>query len=141
MFWKTIIIGEQERAVVARNGRFKGIFLPGRYRIFAAPGVSLEVEKHSVRDIVFRSKWADYLAGERPEVAERYFTRVETNDVQVAMVYLNGELFSVLTPAKRMLYWRGPAEVRVEIVEVITEPELEDEVLRTFERVIEHQCV
>jgi regulator of protease activity HflC (stomatin/prohibitin superfamily) len=141
MLWKRIVVGDQERVLVAKNGRFKGIFLPGEYRVFVAPGVSLEVEKHNVRDLVFRSTWADYLAQERLEVAERYFTRVETNDVQVAMVYVDGKLFSVLHPAKRVLYWRGAAEVKAEVVDVIAEPEVPSEMLSALERLARESAV
>jgi hypothetical protein len=79
MLWKQIIVGDQERALISKNGRFGGIFTPGEYRLFTTPGVSLEVEKHNVRDIVFQSTWSDYLAKERPDIADRFFTRIETN--------------------------------------------------------------
>ncbi len=87
-------------------------------------GVSLEVEKHNVRDLVFKSAWTDYLAKRRRELVERHFTLVETNDVQVAMVYVDHQLFKVLTPAKRLLFWRGVVDVSAEVVELIDEPEL-----------------
>jgi hypothetical protein len=107
MLWKRIIVGDQERALISKNGRFGGILAPGEYRLFIRPGVSLDVEKYNVRDLVFQSAWADYLAKERPDIAERYFTRVETNDLQVAMVYVDSKLFKVMLPAKRLLFWRG----------------------------------
>lgn len=133
MLWKRIVVGDQERVLMAKNGRWKGIFLPGEYRVFAAPGVCLETEKHNVRDLVFRSKWADYLVKEQPQIAERHFTLVETSERQVGMVYVDGRLFTVLTPAKRVLFWRGQAEVRAELVEVIAEPEVTSEMLVALE--------
>ena len=91
--------------------------------MFTSPGVHLEVETFYVHDLVFRSTWTDYLVEERPDVTERHFTIVETNDVQVAMVYADQKLFQVLPPAKRVLFWRGPAQVTAEIVDVLAEPE------------------
>lgn len=137
MLWKRIAVRDEERALVAKNGRFKGIYLPGEYRIFAAPGVSLEIEKHYVRDVAFRSDWSGYLIEERPEIVERYFTRVETNDTQVAMVYVDGKLFSILMPAKRMLFWRGRAEVAAEVIDIIGEPEIPRPMLAALERVVD----
>ncbi len=124
MLWKRIIVGDGERALVTKNGRFGGILSPGEYRLFVTAGVSLGVEKHHVREIVFQSAWAEYLAKERPDVAERHFTRVETNHLQVAMVYLDGKLFQVMLPAKRMLFWRGVVEVTAEVVNVIDDPQV-----------------
>ena len=134
MLWKRIIVGDQERALITENGRFGGILAPGEYRLVAKPGVSLDVEKHNVRDLVFQSTWADYLAKERPDVAERHFTRVETNHLQVAMVYVDGMLFQVMLPAKRMLFWRGAAAVTAEVVNVIDAPEVSAQKLPARER-------
>jgi len=134
MLWKRIVIGDQERALITKNGRFGGILAPGEYRLLTMPGVSLDVEKHNVRDLVFQSTWADYLAKERPEVADRHFTRVETNDLQVAMVYVDSKLFKVMLPAKRLLFWRGAAEVTAEVVNVIEEPEVPAQKLPALER-------
>ena len=77
--------------------------------------------KVDVREIVFRSKWADYLINHRPDVVERHFTLMETNEVQVAMVYADGNLLLVMTPAQRVLLWQGSADVRAEIVEILSD--------------------
>ncbi len=119
MFWKRVTVEDQERALVAKNGRFRTILTPGEYRIFVAHGVSLSIEKHAVSDIVFQSVWADYLIRHHPDLADCHFYRVETNETQVAIVYVDGELYTVLTPVKRMLFWRGSAEVTAELVDVI----------------------
>jgi regulator of protease activity HflC (stomatin/prohibitin superfamily) len=127
-------VGDQERALITKNGRFGGILAPGEYRLFVMPGVSVDVEKHNVRDLVFQSTWADYLAKERPDVADRHFTRVETNDLQVAMVYVDGKLFKVMLPAKRMLFWRGTVDITAEIANVVDEPEVPAQKLPALER-------
>jgi hypothetical protein len=138
MYWKRVLVGDRERALLIKNGRFSAILEPGEYRVFVAPWVSLEIERHSVRDLVFRSRWTDYLIDKRPDLVQRYFTLVETNDVQVGMVYVDGELFHVLVPAKRVLFWRGQAEVTAEIVDVIGEPLISFPSLSALERTTEH---
>jgi regulator of protease activity HflC (stomatin/prohibitin superfamily) len=134
MLWKRILVGDQERALITKNGRFAGILAPGEYRLFVMPGVSLNVEKYNVRDLVFQSTWADYLAKERPEVADRHFTRIETNDLQVAMIYVDGKLYKVMLPAKRLLFWRGAVDVTAEVVNVIDEPQVPAQKLPALER-------
>ena len=136
MLWKRIALRDHERALVARNGRFYKILTRGEYRIFTVPGVSLELEEHNILHLVFKSKWSNYLVRERPDLIERYFTVVETNEFQIAMVYANGELFRIVTPAKRMLFWREAAEITVERVEVIAGPVISQRNLLALEHLI-----
>ncbi|HEY7209951.1 MAG TPA: hypothetical protein VH477_06720 [Bryobacteraceae bacterium] len=121
MFWERIVVKTHERLLLIRNGRFDRILVPGEYRIGVMRSQSLAAERHDVRNLVFRSTWADYLVRERADVMERYFTRVDTTETEVAMVYVNGELFRVLAPVKRLLLWRGIAEVTAEVVSVVAE--------------------
>lgn len=135
MLWKRIVVGDQERILITKNGRFGGILSPGEYRMFVPPGDELETEKYNLRHLVFDSTWADYLMKERPQLVERYFTRVETNDVQIALVYVDAKLYSVLTPAKRVLFWRAAGDVTAEVIDVIAQPEVPADKLPALERV------
>ncbi|HWF45941.1 MAG TPA: hypothetical protein VG168_02960 [Bryobacteraceae bacterium] len=56
---------------------------------------------------------------QRPELVERHFVKVETSATQVGLVYVNGSLYQVMTPAKRLLFWRDAAAVSAEVVDVI----------------------
>jgi hypothetical protein len=134
MVWRKIAVRDNERALVVKNGRFGGLLSPGSYALYSPPGVSLEIEKHNIRDLEFRSDWADYLIKERPDFAARHFTRIQTNDVQIALVYADGRLYRVLPPAKRVLFWRGLAEVTAEVVDVIDRPEIPAERRRALWR-------
>lgn len=119
MSWKQITVEDQERVLVAKNGRVSTILAPGYHRIFVPNGVSLDVEKHIVSELVFQSTWADALIRYSPELTKNHFHRVETNDTQVALVYVNGGLHTVLTPSKRLLFWRGLAKVTAEFVDLV----------------------
>ena len=123
MFWERIVVHVDERLVLSRNRRFDRILVPGEYHVLVESLTSLESEKHSIANPVFRSRWADYLVRCRPEIVERHFVRVETSATQVGMVYVNGALFQVLVPAKRLLFWRDAAVVTAEITEVVAEGE------------------
>jgi hypothetical protein len=136
MLWKRIALRDQERALVARNGRFHKILTHGEHRILTLPGMSVELEKHNILHLAFKSKWSNYLVRERPDIIERYFTLVETNEFQIAMVHANGELFRIVTPAKRMLFWRDVAKITVELIEVITGPTISQGNLLRLEHLI-----
>lgn len=105
---------------MARNGRFAAILQPGDYRFMTLD--QIEIEKHDIRDLVFRSFWCPFLIEDRPELVERHFVKIETSDTQVGLVYVNGNLYEVLTPAKRLLFWREAANVSAEMVDVIRSP-------------------
>jgi hypothetical protein len=60
---------------------------------------------------------------QRPDVVAQHFITVETTELQVAMVYADGKLCTVLAPKQRVLLWRGVAEITTEIVEVLGEPD------------------
>ncbi len=120
MFWHRITVGNHERVVVSKDGRFHAILASGDHQLGVPRGLLLNLERHNVCDLVFRSVWADYLVEQRPELTERFFYRVETNNTQVALVYVDGGLYTVLTPAKRLLFWRESIEVTAEIVDVIS---------------------
>ena len=120
---KRILVGDQERALLIRNGRFERLLGPGEYWVWTL-GRTIQVEKHNVRELVFEGAWADYLAKERAEVAERYFTIVETGDSQVAVVYLDGKLARVIAPGKRVLFWRGPVAVTAQVIDVKQAPDV-----------------
>ncbi len=123
MLWKRIIVKDRERVLLSKDERFSGILMPGVHQILAMSDEALETETHDLDDLIFRSVWADYLLEERPAIAHRHFTIVETSSTQVAMVYVNGPLFTVLVPQKRLIFWRDAARVTAEIVNVIGEPE------------------
>ena len=120
LFIKRILVGDLERVFVIRKGRLAGILGPGEYWVF---GLGVVLEKHSVRELVLDSTWADYLATERPDLVADYFRVVETRDFEVAAVYLDRKLARVIGPGKRVLFWRGPVEVTAEVIDAKAEPQ------------------
>jgi regulator of protease activity HflC (stomatin/prohibitin superfamily) len=116
-----IVVGENERVLVTRQRRFADILGPGQYCIF---GRDVGLAPHNVRDLVFAGEWAEHIVNRRPDVAERYFTTVETSDAQVAVVYLDGKLSRVVTPSTRALYWKAAVNVTFELIDARTEPEV-----------------
>ena len=122
MLWKRIKIRSRERALLFKDGRLEEILSPGEYRFLVTSGESVTLERHSIRDPVFQSAWADHLVGKRPELVRHHFTCVETRETQVALVYVDDQLFTVLLPARRTLFWRV-SRVRTEIVDLTADYE------------------
>ena len=133
LFARRILVGDQGRVLLIRNERFEEILGPGEYWVWTL-GRKIEAETYNVRSLVFDNPWADYLAKERPEVAARYFTVVETGDAQVAVVYLDGKLARVVGPGKRVLFWKGPVAVTARVIDVREQPEAPAEMLAALAR-------
>ncbi len=131
--FRRLLAGDNERIVVLRNKRFEGILGPGKYWLFTL-GRGFEFEQHSVRSLVFTGEWADFIVKERPGVAARYFTVVETTDSQVAVVYLDGRLSRVIGPGKRLVFWIGAVTVTCTVINVREAPEVPGELVEPLSR-------
>src|SRR5436309_13139409 len=107
MFIERVIIQQNERGVVSRNGRFTRILGPGSHWLFLAPFRTTDVEVYELANPHFRGKWSNYLAENRPDVIAAHFTLVETDESQIAMIFVDGALSEVLLPSKRALFWKN----------------------------------
>lgn len=134
MFWKRILVGDRERVLVIRDGRFDTILGPGEHVLLVSPLTRLETVRCRTDGLLFESEWNRFLLKQRPDLVNRFFVLVETSDMEVAMVSADGRLFQVLPPARRALYWKGEAEVTAEIVVVIDQPEVPAQKLPALER-------
>ncbi len=121
--YKRILVGDNERVLVTRNKRFSEILEPGDYRIFTLLRHA-EVESFNVRDLVFASALVDFIVKERQEIAERYFTVVETSAVEVGVIYADGKLVRVIAPGNRVAFWKSSLNVTAERINVREQPEV-----------------
>jgi regulator of protease activity HflC (stomatin/prohibitin superfamily) len=120
-FLRRVLVGDQERALVTRQGRFERILEPGTYWIY---GLGLAVEKFNITlASEFASGWANFLVKERPELVSTYFKVVETGDAEVAAVSFDGKLARLVGPGRRVMFWRGPIEVTAEVFDTKVTPE------------------
>ncbi|HVY91992.1 MAG TPA: SPFH domain-containing protein, partial [Bryobacteraceae bacterium] len=121
--YKRILVGDNERVLVTRNKRFAEILEPGEYRVLTFLA-RVEVECFNVRDLAFTSPWADFIVKERPRIAERYFTVVETSATEVGVVYADGKLVRVIAPGNRVAFWKSSVAVTAERIDVREQPEI-----------------
>jgi regulator of protease activity HflC (stomatin/prohibitin superfamily) len=121
-----ILAGDQERVLLFRNGRFADILGPGDYWLF---GLGLTTERFNIAQPVFVSPWADFLTANHSELVDRHFVKAETLDSEVALIYFDGKLVRVLGPAQRVLYWRGPVQIKVEVLDTAKFPDVPEELL------------
>ncbi len=116
---KRLVVGDRERILVSRRGRFAGVYGSGVHVFF---GAGLAEERHSTEDPYLVSEWAAFLLNERPRLAMEHFHLVQTGLREVALVYRDGRLERVQAPAERSLVWKSGDKIEVELIDVDAEP-------------------
>jgi regulator of protease activity HflC (stomatin/prohibitin superfamily) len=115
--YKRIVIAQHERGIYLENRSIQKILEPGVYRLFDPLGrIAIEVHDLSVAELVY--PYIDVLIKEQSDLCERYFQIVELGKYEVGLVYKNGQLNGVLAPASRQLYWKGPIDIKVEVLDI-----------------------
>lgn len=133
MFLKRIQVREQNRTLVIKNGQINRILRPGSHLLFVSPLAVIQTEVHHVHKLVFRSRWTDYLLCHRHDLVDAHFTVVHPSESQVAMVSVDGDLYHVVLPGKRLVLWKDAAQIEVEFVNIVEGPAISETMLDAFE--------
>src|ERR1051326_731062 len=133
LFFKRVLVGDQERVLLIRNGRFERMLGPGAHNVWTF-GARIELERHNLAEVVLGGTWVNHLAKERRDVIAEHFTIVETNDSEVAVVSLDGKVARAFGPGVRALFWRGPVEVSAEVFDANAEPAVPARLIATLAR-------
>jgi regulator of protease activity HflC (stomatin/prohibitin superfamily) len=130
LFWKKVYVGDQERALVTRRGRFVAILTPGTYWLFRA---GLKVNTYNLAEKVFQGEWAEYFLRARPDVVAQNFTEVATGNTEVALIEAEGRVAGLLGPGRRVLYWKS-ARVTAEVFDTAREIDVPGRLVAMAER-------
>ena len=110
-------IRKTERGLLLRNGDFDRVLRPGTHWLI--PGIdTLQVETSTLDQPAFNHPLADYLMASEPAVVAAEFVPVALGETQVGLRTENGTLVELLPPATRRLYWQGPKDVRVAVIDI-----------------------
>ena len=126
---KRQVIAKHERGLYLRDRSIVKILQPGIYWTFDPLG-RVEIEVFDITQPAFEHLYEALLIKEQPELCQAHFQLVELGEQQVGLVYKNDKLASVLPPASRQLYWKGPVEVRVEVQDIASDFEVPRELVR-----------
>jgi regulator of protease activity HflC (stomatin/prohibitin superfamily) len=130
---KLIRVAQYERALVYRDRNLEAVLGPGKYRLKRR---RLEVQIYDVSQAELDLPRAEVLVSEARALLEPYVQIVELGDRQVGLVYKNERLAGVLAPGSRVLYWRGPVNVRVDVRDISTEYALATGTARVLMRAV-----
>lgn len=120
-----VIVPENDRAIVLRNGKFDRILRPGRHW-FPSLGEDIVVESYSLSQPEFAGTYAVALFHQRPDLAAAHLTEMRTAASEVAIIKRDGKLYGVQKPDARTVVWTDAGPWEVEKIDVSEELALPD---------------
>ncbi|NJL90132.1 MAG: slipin family protein [Coleofasciculaceae cyanobacterium SM2_1_6] len=129
----TIQIQANERALMFQSGKLIKLLTAGKYSFFD-PQKEISIEKHSLETPYFESKYIKTLLKEYPQIVEQYFTVVDIQDGEVAIVYINGKILTMLSPGQTKLFWKELEDITVEKINLATDYEISAQKLNLLNR-------
>jgi regulator of protease activity HflC (stomatin/prohibitin superfamily) len=115
-----VVVKEDERAFLTRDGRFVRVLGPGRFAAFD-PRRRLTAEIVKVVRTEIAADKALLLARTHPEVAAEHFEIVQTGPNEIAIVSLDGEPNWRVLPNATRAFWKTVTRVEVERIDAGTE--------------------
>jgi SPFH domain / Band 7 family len=116
-----IVVKDDERAFLARDGRFERLLGPGRF-VALDCGRRLTAEVVKVARAEIPVDKALLFAKAHPEVAAEHFEIVQAGPNEVAIVSLDGEPKHLLLPNTARAFWKTITKVDVERIDAAAEP-------------------
>lgn len=119
-FWFEVVIKDDERAFLVRDGRFVRLLPPGRFTTFD-PAHHLTAEIVKVMRAEIAPERALLLQKTQRPVAEQNFEIVQTGPTEVAIVSLDGEPKLLVAPNSTRAFWKVLTRVDVELIDTAAE--------------------
>jgi regulator of protease activity HflC (stomatin/prohibitin superfamily) len=120
LFKFEVVVKEDERAFLTRDGRFVRVLGPGRFAAFD-PGRRLAAEVAKVVRTEIATDKALLIARTHPQVAAEHFEIVQTGPTEVAIVSLDGEPNWRVLPNATRAFWKTVTRVEVERIDAGSE--------------------
>ncbi len=119
LFFK-LIVRDDERAFLSRDGRFERLLGPGRFSAFD-PSRRLTAELVKIVRTEVPADKALLLEKTQPGLAEQNFEIVQTSANEIAIVSFDGEAKHIVNPNATRAFWKTLTQVDVETIDVGTE--------------------
>jgi regulator of protease activity HflC (stomatin/prohibitin superfamily) len=114
--WTTIVVKDDERAFLSRNGKFERLLAPGRFSEFD-PLDRLSAEVVKVVRAELPADKALLMEKTQPEVADENFEIVQAGPTEVAIVSFDGEPKHLVLPNTTRAFWKTLTAVELEIID------------------------
>jgi hypothetical protein len=115
-----VVVRDDERAFLTRDGRLERLLGPGRFAAFDY-GRHLSAEVVKVVRTELAAEKAFLIARTHPDIAEDHLVIVQTDPTEVAIVSLDGEPRHLVLPNSTRAFWKTVTRVQVERIDAGTE--------------------
>jgi len=111
-----VVVKDDERAFLTRDGRFERLLGPGRFTQLD-PRHRLKAEVVKVQRAELATDKALLLERMAPAVAEEHVVFVQTGSAEVAIVSLDGEAKHIVVPNSTRAFWKTLTTVDVDVID------------------------
>jgi hypothetical protein len=111
--WQKFVVKMDEKGVLTRDGDFRRILEPGRYR-FCKLGGKIAVSTWPQDAVMNASTTVEYLLKNQLAEAEKHFVVMSLQDNEAGLRFENDLLVEVLPPGARRFIWKGMKTHRLE---------------------------
>lgn len=118
--WSQVIVRDDERAFLSRDGKFEKLLRPGRHTEFDWDS-RLSAEVMKVVRAEFPADRALLFEKTHPALAEEHFEIVQAGPNEVAIVSFDGEPRHLVMPNTTRAFWKTLTRVDVERVDTASE--------------------
>jgi len=125
-------IAPYERAFRFQNGAVDTVLNPGVH--WNVPFLSSDIMLFDISDAECIYPHMDTLLATQPNLVKEHFVVADLSDTEAALVYQDGKLTDILAPGSRAYYWKGVIDVRIEIVNLLTNLRVDESVARLIGR-------
>lgn len=115
-FWFTVIVKDDERAFLMRDGRFQRLLEPGRFSAFD-PTAKLTAETVKVVRAELPAERALLIEKTQPKLAEEHLEIVQAGPNEVGIVAFDGEPKHLVLPNSTRAFWKTLTNVDVEMID------------------------
>ncbi len=136
-----VLVQEYERGLLFEKGRLVKLLQPGQYHFWNLFG-QISYNIFDVTTPEFTGRYADALLKHHPGVVSQHFFVADTADNQIAIIALDGKLYTVLPPGRRHLFWKELREITMDVVDISEDYEIPQKQLRPLtERRLPHVLI
>lgn len=128
LFFKTIYIADNERALLFYRDRLQRVLDPGRHRLLTL-GRKITVEKHDITKVTFEHPKTKFLVRQYHQLLTDYVDVFELSDKEVGVIYRDGKITDVLAPGSLLVTWKGAEDVKVDIIDITQDYQINDELV------------
>ena len=119
LFYFEVVIKDDERGLLMRNGRLERLLPPGKERIVDLRG-ELSVEVVKVVRAELPPEKALLMKRTHPELAAEHLAIVQAGPNEVALVSFDGDPKHLVLPNTTRAFWKTLTRVDVEMIDATT---------------------